>query len=563
MIAAAGILFICDGRILLLQRGEEGDHVGEWAIPGGKIEDGETAEQAAVRECAEEIGACPAGARSELTRLQGDGVDYTTFVQHLSAPFDPVLNGEHVAAVWAPLDGLPGPLHPGMSRVLEALVPPATELDIARAIRDGAMQSPVDMDGFSLFAMRVTGTGASYRSAIDEFVWRDPSIYCNEEFLARCNGLPVIYEHPTKNMLNSEEFNNRIVGTIMLPYLVGEEVWGIARIYDADTITILKNKPMSTSPGVKLGGDAASRKIPLGNGAIMLVEGVPVCLDHLAICEAGVWDKMDGPSGILSTLTGDSAMTDAPEREAEEKERADKGRKDAAGRKDEMPAWAADAFGRMMERMDAMDKRYDSIRSDAERRDAERRDAEEKEKMDAARKDAEAKAEEERVEKDRKDAEHKARLDAVEEAVKKVSAPERSDTEAAEMADAQARCDAVAMAFGKSARPPMAGETPIAYRRRLAAEYKEHSPTWKGIDLSTLVDAALPIAEKQIYADAQAAARAPSGMPALTLREVRVPRQGGGYMSEWVGDPDGWMLPFKTPIRSRVAPGGLGLKRQN
>lgn len=38
MIAAAGILFMAqDGRVLLVQRSAEGDHAGEWCIPGGKV----------------------------------------------------------------------------------------------------------------------------------------------------------------------------------------------------------------------------------------------------------------------------------------------------------------------------------------------------------------------------------------------------------------------------------------------------------------------------------------------------------------------------------------------
>ena len=42
MIAAAGILFMAkDGRVLLVRRSAEGDHAGEWGIPGGKVEPAE------------------------------------------------------------------------------------------------------------------------------------------------------------------------------------------------------------------------------------------------------------------------------------------------------------------------------------------------------------------------------------------------------------------------------------------------------------------------------------------------------------------------------------------
>jgi mutator protein MutT len=43
--------------LLLTRRAEGlGDHSGQWALPGGRIDPGETAEQAALREMAEEVG---------------------------------------------------------------------------------------------------------------------------------------------------------------------------------------------------------------------------------------------------------------------------------------------------------------------------------------------------------------------------------------------------------------------------------------------------------------------------------------------------------------------------
>src|SRR6478609_1832873 len=45
-----------DGRFLIGQRPEGVPLAALWEFPGGKIEPGETAEQAAVRECREEAG---------------------------------------------------------------------------------------------------------------------------------------------------------------------------------------------------------------------------------------------------------------------------------------------------------------------------------------------------------------------------------------------------------------------------------------------------------------------------------------------------------------------------
>lgn len=77
------------------------------------------------------------------------------------------------------------------------------ELATARAISSGELPSPQRIGDLSLYAMRVSGTGVSYRRGIDEYVWRDPAIYLSQDMIDRCAGLPVIWEHPSKSMLNS------------------------------------------------------------------------------------------------------------------------------------------------------------------------------------------------------------------------------------------------------------------------------------------------------------------------------------------------------------------------
>ena len=54
MIVAAGILFR-DGKVLLAQRAS-GTYAGKWEFPGGKLEPGETPEEALRRELREELG---------------------------------------------------------------------------------------------------------------------------------------------------------------------------------------------------------------------------------------------------------------------------------------------------------------------------------------------------------------------------------------------------------------------------------------------------------------------------------------------------------------------------
>jgi 8-oxo-dGTP diphosphatase len=62
-IVGVGAIIIEDGRVLLVKRGHA-PLAGEWSIPGGVLELGETVREAAVREAQEET--CLAVAASEL-----------------------------------------------------------------------------------------------------------------------------------------------------------------------------------------------------------------------------------------------------------------------------------------------------------------------------------------------------------------------------------------------------------------------------------------------------------------------------------------------------------------
>ncbi|MEZ5812258.1 MAG: (deoxy)nucleoside triphosphate pyrophosphohydrolase [Rhizobiaceae bacterium] len=56
LLVVACALVDADNRILLSQRPEGKTLAGLWEFPGGKVEDGETPEQAVIRELAEELG---------------------------------------------------------------------------------------------------------------------------------------------------------------------------------------------------------------------------------------------------------------------------------------------------------------------------------------------------------------------------------------------------------------------------------------------------------------------------------------------------------------------------
>lgn len=357
MIRAAGILILdTTGKALFLKRGPGGDYPGAWCLPGGCLEDGEDAIDAAIRETNEESGF---GAnKSKLTlwtrsvssrapmptvappvnveatggtiteQLQANmaaaisppapvivtdnEVDFSTFVLTNTKQFVPVLGPieapEHVGYAWAPLDQPPQPLHPGVQIAIDRFS--LDELGVAQAMASGRLTSPQRYENLWLFEMRITGTGVSYRLGLKEFVNRDESHYLNDHFLARCNGLPVILEHPKGILLNSKEFSKRVVGSIMLPYIKGTEVWGIAKIFDDETAALMQEHQLSTSPAVNWRNPDANNKVELEDGNKLLFEGKPSLLDHLAICPLGVWDKGGKPTGVTSieASRGDSVM---------------------------------------------------------------------------------------------------------------------------------------------------------------------------------------------------------------------------------------------------------------
>lgn len=320
---AAGVLLTSPaGRVLLMRRRPGGeDHGGEWAFPGGGIEDGETAEQAARRELSEETGAAYDGALTSWTRRIKDGVDFTTFRATVDE-FEPKLNDEHDLAKWVTLEEAlaepPGEviLHPGAVIALKRFR--MDELEVAQAVRDGELVSPQRFGSLLLIAMRVTGTRASYRKALDEFVWRDPAIYMTPHFLARCNGLEIVLEHPpAASMLDSGEFRKRIIGTSFLPYRKDDdqEVWTIARIRDEDAAQLLEQEKLSTSPGVVFLPGDGNRKITFED-AELLIEGKPSLLDHLAVCEVGVWDKGGEPKGVSNLIEQTHTASSEPKEDS-------------------------------------------------------------------------------------------------------------------------------------------------------------------------------------------------------------------------------------------------------
>ncbi|HGY5829542.1 TPA: NUDIX hydrolase [Klebsiella michiganensis] len=527
-IFGSGIMFRQGKFVFLIQRSDDGT----WCQPGGKIEPGELAIDAARREVLEETGYQYDGL---LTPHSVHG-DYLTYRADVPEQFEAKLNDESLAAGWFHIDDLPKPLHQPFAEMLaqQAL----NETDVAALIADGTLSSPQYFYNMWMFAIRVTGTGVTWRSADQEMTFRNPDDYLTPEFLQRVAGVPLIWLHPEKRTLDSDEFSRRVIGTLTNAWVADKgEVWAVARVYDAEAAEIMATRQLSTSPTVKFSEVAQSIIV---DGQPLLVEPSPELLDHVAICEQGVWDKLLNPTGVKS----DSIPKEA-EKMDEEK-----------------------IVALINKAIDARLAKADSEAADLKAK-ADAEEAAKKEKADAEAKEAEeakAKADaEEKAAKEKADAEAKEKADAEEaEKMAKEKADsqlrqeiaelrsriptELSDEERNEVAEAQVKADSVFSSFGKRAPIPLSGEKPMAYRRRLMIQLQEHSPDFKAVDLSAIADSQLlSAAEKHIYADAQKAASLSVG-PGM-LREIKRKDATGREISTFEGDPSVTWAPFQSGKR--------------
>lgn len=528
-IFGSGIMFRQGKYVFLIQRSDDGT----WCQPGGTLEPGELAIDAARREVLEEVGYQYDG---PLTPHSVCG-DYLTFRAEVPERFEAKLNDESLAAGWFHIDDLPKPLHQPFAEMLaqQAL----NETEVAALIADGTLSSPQFFINMWMFAIRVTGTGVTWRSADQQMAFRNPDDYLTPEFLQRVAGVPLIWLHPEKNKLDSDEFAKRVIGTLTNSWVADNgEVWAIARVYDAEAAEIMATRQLSTSPTVTF--SEMQDSIIKIDGQPLLVEGSPVLLDHVAICEQGVWDKLLAPTGVKSdsipneaekmdeekivaliNQTLDARMAKADSEEADRKAKADA---EEAAKKEK-----ADAEAKEAEEAKA--------KADAEEKAAkEKSDAEAKEKADAE--------EAERMAKEKADSELRQQIADLRSRIP----TELSDEERNEVADAQVKADSVFSCFGKRAPVPLSGEKPLAYRRRLMIQLQEHSPDFKSVDLSSIADSALlSVAEKTIYADAQKSASLSVG-PGM-LREIKRADATGRQISTFEGDPAATWAPFQSGKR--------------
>ena len=106
-IHVVGAVITSDGLVMCAQRGPDGNLPGLWEFPGGKIEPGETKQDALTREITEELG-CSIEVGREVTTTthlyEFGEVTLTTYYCLLAAG-TPTLT-EHVAIKWLTPDEL-------------------------------------------------------------------------------------------------------------------------------------------------------------------------------------------------------------------------------------------------------------------------------------------------------------------------------------------------------------------------------------------------------------------------------------------------------------------------
>lgn len=105
--------------LFLLRNGSK--FSGHWAMPGGKIEKGESVKEALMRELVEEIGINFSDKKLipvETYTSDNKYFEYHTFLIDVDEEFIPLLNKEHRGWMWCEIKDSPKNLHPSLRNML-------------------------------------------------------------------------------------------------------------------------------------------------------------------------------------------------------------------------------------------------------------------------------------------------------------------------------------------------------------------------------------------------------------------------------------------------------------
>jgi len=126
-----------------------------------------------------------------------------------------------------------------------------------------------------------------------------------------------------------------------------------------------------------------------------------------------------------------------------------------------------------------------------------------------------------------------------------------------QVAAARKRADSIYSALARDTPEWLPGESPSAYRRRVADGLKEFSPKLKNTAMDWLPSDVFDLAEEQIYADALEATKRSDVVPPMQLRPHTYTDRGR-EITEYHGDPIAWMAPFMAAgaVSKIVKPAG-------
>lgn len=170
------------------------------------------------------------------------------------------------------------------------------EQQIINDYRLGLNKGIVEAPSCFYMPMRITGTGGTIRNGEE---WggsitmdRLKSEYFTPAILKHCASLPILVQHPEDKLLDSSTIKDaNYVGQTIDAWYQGDEIWGLARIYDKGLIKQLGNEIGSTSPGfdVYIWGIMSSEHKKAE---------FPLEINHLALVKRGHWDQVEGSIGF-------------------------------------------------------------------------------------------------------------------------------------------------------------------------------------------------------------------------------------------------------------------------
>lgn len=175
--------------------------------------------------------------------------------------------------------------------------------EIINGLISGQLKSPY-IDNESIYLpIRITGTGITERAKKDlqgNIIYdennepilikynRPKEEFLTENFLNACKGTPVLLDHPEGGIINGENYQQSVIGTIVEAYVKDNQVWGIARIFTPHIFECIKQGIKSTSPSI------ITSEIEQGG----VQNEVFKRIDHVAIVPKGYWDMYTNNEAI-------------------------------------------------------------------------------------------------------------------------------------------------------------------------------------------------------------------------------------------------------------------------